>query len=190
MDANLPTDEDLLVRIIAGNEDAFSILLDRHLESVRNLAWRILGQHDAVDDLAQDVFVKIWQKPESFQPGKAKFSTWLYRVTMNACIDRKRKKLPLPSENIDETIADRGPGPEAAIIASQTNTRVENAIAALPERQRMAICLSYYHCQSNSETARVLQCSIEAVESLLGRARRTLRQKLNSEINELLGGTG
>lgn len=185
-----PSDEDLLTRLAGKDEDAFALLLERHLENVRALAWRVLASHPDVDDIAQDVFLKIWNKPQSFKPGKAKFSTWLYRVTLNTCIDRQRKNKISTLELIEETLPDTGPTPEHIAINNSRASRVSSAIAKLPDRQRHAIALSHFQELNNIEAAKVMDTSVEAVESLLGRARRALKLSLQPDIAELLDGAG
>ncbi len=191
--ASIPRDQDLLARIASRDEAAFAQLLDRHLENVRALAWRVLANHEDVDDIAQEVFLKLWKKPQSFTPGKAKFSTWLYRITLNACIDRQRKTktsniIPL-GEFIETTIPDNAPTPEGIAINTSRAERVAKAIARLPERQRHAIALSHFQELNNIEAANAMETTVEAVESLLGRARRSLKSFLQNDITELLDGT-
>jgi len=184
-------DENLLAALANRDEAAFAQLLDRHLENVRALAWRVLASHEDVDDIAQEIFLKLWKKPQSFTPGKAKFSTWLYRITLNACIDRQRRTktaniVPI-SEHIENTFADSGPTPERAAINTNRAERVAAAIAKLPDRQRHAIALSHFQELNNIEAAQVMNTTVEAVESLLGRARRTLKSHLQTDMTELLG---
>ena len=193
IDVSISSDEDLLAQIASRSETAFAKLLDRHLENVRALAWRVLANHAEVDDIAQDVFLKLWKNPHSFKPGKAKFSTWLYRVTLNACIDRQRKTksgpLSVTETTIEENAADTAPTPEQQAINTSRARRVANAIARLPERQRHAITLSHFQELNNIEAAQIMDTSIEAVESLLGRARRALKASLQTDIAELLDKT-
>lgn len=186
MAAPPPTDDELVTRLAERDEAAFAQLLERHLENIRSLCWRVLASANDADDIAHNVFLKLWQKPQLYRAGKAKFSTWLYRVTLNACIDIKRRKGTPVLEVLEETIADDKPTPERALQERQRAERVMKAVAALPERQRHAIALSHYRGLSNIEAAQILKTSIEAVESLLGRARRTLKISLQHEMNELL----
>ena len=183
------SDEDLLAAIASRDEAAFSTLIDRHMENVRSLAWRLLNNHADVDDVTQDIFLKLWNKPESFKPGKARFSTWLYRVTKNACIDKQRKrKHSTGLDAIEMTLADTRPDPESQMITTSQARQVNDAIAKLPPRQAQAISLSHFEGVSNIEAAEILQVSVEAVESLLGRARRSLKATLQPQISKLLEG--
>ena len=171
-------------------QNAFSILMARHLDKVRALAWRTLQSHADTDEVAQEIFLKIWHKPDSFKPGKAKFSTWLYRVTLNACIDRQRKTKPISIEPLEAVLKDDKPTPEQALSKDQQNQhrseRVNTALQNLPDRQRQAITLSHFEGISNIEAAQILDTSVEAVESLLGRARRSLKAALAKDIHQLL----
>lgn len=171
-------------------QHAFSILMARHLDKVRALAWRTLQSHADTDEVAQEVFLKIWHKPDRFKPGKAKFSTWLFRVTLNACIDRQRKTKTVPIEPFETVLRDEKPTPEQALSKDQQNQqrgeRVNNALQNLPDRQRQAIILSHFEGISNIEAAQILDTSVEAVESLLGRARRSLKAALAKDIHQLL----
>lgn len=187
------TDDELLAKLAGRDEVAFARLLDRHLDNARALAWRVLANHADVDDIAQEVFLKLWKNPQSFTPGKAKFSTWLYRVTLNACIDRQRKTkasnvIPI-GDHIENTVPDSAPTPEIAAINTSRADRVTQAIARLPERQRHAIALCHFQELNNIEAAKTMETTVEAVESLLGRARRSLKDFLKSDIVELLDGT-
>lgn len=179
-------DTELMARIVTGEHQAFALLLDRHLERVRAIAWRLLHNHADTDDVAQEVFIKLWQNPTSFDPAKAKFSTWLYRVTINAAIDRQRATKRRAHEPIPDTMTDTAPTPEQNANDSQRAQRVSAEIARLPDRQKQAITLTHFEGLTNIETAEVLETSVEAVESLLSRARRTLKFRLKPQIKALM----
>ena len=188
-------DDQLLEKIAGRNEAAFSALMERHLGPVRALCWRMLGDDGEADDVTQDVFCKIWQAPRAYVPGRAAFTTWLHKVTANRCIDRLRAKRPLPAQTADvaEDRAGRltatGPDPERALGLSQTARTVQRALLGLPVRQRLAIVLGHYHGYGNSEIAHILGATVEAVEALLGRARRQLRGQLAGAMAEVTGRT-
>ncbi len=174
-----PDDDELMAAIVRGEKTAFAMLLERHLERVRAIAWRMLGSADAADDIAQDVFLRIWTRPQAYDPSRGRFKGWLSRVAANACIDRLRKVDP---GQLDEVmagaLADSAPDPEQRTIQSETAAQVRAAIAVLPERQRLAIVLSHDLGHTNIEIARIMDTTVEAVESLLGRARRRLKSQL------------
>lgn len=183
-----PSDEDLMRAVADGDDAAFARLLERYLESVRRLAWRMLGNAADADDLAQEVFLRLWRKPDSFDAARGGFRPWLMRVAANASIDRLRRNTPQQlDEQAAHAIPDGQPGPEAQLLAAQRRQRVRAAIARLPERQRLAVTLAHELEHSNIETARIMGISVEAVESLLARGRRKLKELLAEELAHMRG---
>jgi RNA polymerase sigma-70 factor, ECF subfamily len=183
-----PSSEDLMARIAGGDEGAFEILVGRHQTSILNLIYRFVGNRTQAKDLSQEVFIKVWQAAADYQP-KAKFTTWIYQVTVNLCLNElksaRRKKwfqflrFGEDRENtIEDVIVDPSPSPEDLLLSRERSKRISEAIQGLPENQRMAVILKRYDDLSYEEIARVLNCSVSAVESLLVRAKRTLREKL------------
>jgi len=187
MDLLLPS-EDLMARIAEGDEDAFEILVNRHQTSVLNLIYRFIGDRTQAKDLAQEVFLRVWQAAGSYQP-KAKFTTWIYRITANLCINelkssRRRKLFQFlrfgeDQENtIEEVLVDASPSPEDLLLSREQSRRISDALQSLPVNQRMASVLRRYDNLSYQEIAKILNCSVSAVESLLIRAKRNLQKKL------------
>lgn len=169
-----------LVRVAEGDERAFARLVDRHLPMIHRLAWRTLGVEADAEDVAQETFLRAFHQIPRWRGGKARFSTWLYRVALNLCHDRLRKaRVWLPVDTLE--LVDPDAAPDAGIEQAQVSRRVGEAIAALPQRQREALLLCHFEGQSNAEAARVLEVSVEALESLLSRARRTLRSTLGDD---------
>ncbi len=171
------SDEDLLARIANEDRRAFTILMRRHGQKVRGLALAFGGKAADADDVTQDVFIMLWRRPNSWQPGKAAFTTWLYRVVVNRCLDqarRQRVRRWLPFEDaadpVDET-------PSALDVLSNRDrlAEVRKMILTLPEKQRLALLLAVQGEQSNAEIASILSVSEGAAEQLLVRARRRLR---------------
>jgi len=174
-----PADPDAawLERAAAGDERAFATLVDRHLERLHALAWRALGSAQDAEDVAQEALLRAWRQLPSWQPGQARFSTWLQRVVLNLVNDRLRaRREQVPIE--DAELASAAPGPERLATQAQRAQRVHAALQALPERQRDALLLCHYEGLGNIEAAAALEVSVEALESLLGRARRSLRASL------------
>lgn len=180
-------DESLLARSAKGDRQASALLINRHSPRVLSLAQRMLGTREDAEDVSQEVFIKVFEQAGNWVQGEAKFTTWLHRVTLNKCYDRLRKKretgMAEPPDMEDETL-----GPAGQMLAQQRANRLKEVIAELPERQRAALMLSHYEELSNTETAEILEISVEAVESLLSRARRALRNALAAEKSALLGG--
>jgi RNA polymerase sigma factor (sigma-70 family) len=137
----------------------------------------MLGDSSEAEDAVQDAFTRLWTHAGRWRPGQAKFETWLYRVTLNKCFDRLRRKPVVP---LDAALAvpDPAPGPSAALENAALSRQIEEALRALPERQRAAIQLCHYQECGNIEAAEILGISVEALESLLSRGRRTLRARL------------
>lgn len=160
-----------------GDAEAASRLVARHLPRMTALARRMLGDSAEAEDVAQDVFLKVWTQAKRWKPGAAKFETWLHRVAINACYDRLRKKKGVPLDDADER-PDPGPDPEQALGQVQLSKAVDAALQTLPERQRAAITLCHYQGLGNIEAAAALDISVEALESLLSRGRRALKEKL------------
>jgi len=176
----------LVRRIGAGDGAACAALVDRHLPRILALAGGILGNRAEADDVAQEVFLRVWRHAGRWKPGKARFSTWLHRVTVNLCRDRLRRRREAP---LDEAGDPPSPDPSAdALLQRQSvGARVQAAVARLPERQRAAVVLVHFQELGNIEAAAALEVSVEALESLLGRGRRRLRELLAGEISELMG---
>lgn len=170
-------DDQLLSEIAAGDKTAFAQLMERHLSRVFSLALRVTGSRADAEDASQEAFTRAWRKAASWQAGEAKFSTWLYRVTMNLCIDARRK--PRADQlDPDLPVVDPAPGAEAVLLAHEQDARVKSAMAALPERQREAMALCYTIGLSNAEAAATMEISVKAYESLLVRAKRDIRARL------------
>jgi len=183
LERELSPDRDVkLVRLVAGRDEAaFEELVDRHQHSVLNTIHRYVGEYDAAADLAQEVFVIVWNKADRFR-GQAKFSTWLYRVVVNQCLQYRRKRRRRPVVlSLDSVDPDRPP--EALQVGDGREqadrvAAVRQALARLPDRQRIALVLSHYEGRSYAEVAGIMGTSASSVESLLVRARAALREQL------------
>jgi RNA polymerase sigma-70 factor (ECF subfamily) len=182
------SDEDLMVAIAAGDQLAFSRLVERHLSRTVGLATRLMGVRADGEEIAQEAFGRVWSHAARWRPigggGNAKFTTWLYRIVVNLAIDRKRRPSMASMEDAEEP-ADEADDGFAQIHRRQVADQVTTAMAALPERQRIALSLCFFEGMSNVEAAAVMGLSVGAVESLLVRARRTLRTELIGVYDEL-----
>ena len=146
----------------------------------------MLGNAADADEVCQDVFVRAWQQAPRWRPGEARFSTWLHQVALNQCRDRlrqRRESLPLDAapDAIDEDTPERAQG------RADRAAQVRVALEALPERQREALLLCHYQGMGNIEAAQVMELSVEALESLLGRGRRALRLTLSGSQGKTTG---
>ena len=171
-------DTDLVARAGRGDRAAAQALMVRHLPAMLALARRMLSGQAEAEDCVQEAFLKAWTHAGRWQPGKAKFETWLYRVTLNQCYDRLRKKPVEPLEAAMD-VPDGADGPDHGLEVAALETEVNAALLELPERQRAAIMLCHHQERGNIEAAEILGISVEALESLLARGRRTLRLKLS-----------
>ncbi len=179
-------DEELHRRLRdARDGEALAQLIARHGPRLRALAWRLLGDAEA-EDVVQEVFLRLWERPVAWDPRKGRLAAWLARLAANAAIDRLRRRQRREETELPETLPDGRTGPEDAALQNDLAARVRAAVQRLPERQRLALTLSHDLGHGNAEIAAIMDISVEAVESLLARARRTLRRTLAREIDELL----
>jgi RNA polymerase sigma-70 factor (ECF subfamily) len=181
-------DADLVRSAGAGDARAAETLVRRHLPKMVGLARRMLGDAAEAEDVAQEVFLRVWRDAARWQPGAAKFETWMHRVALNLCYDRLRRTREKPEPDAGLTIADLRPLASEEWLARQRAAKVHAAMAALPERQRAAIALVHFDEMSNIAAAEILDVSVEALESLLARGRRTLKAALADVAQDLMGG--
>jgi RNA polymerase sigma-70 factor (ECF subfamily) len=171
------TDTDLLARYAAGDPLATRLLTESHVPQVHALARRMLADDEEAEDVTQEAMLRLWKQAPFWRPDGALVSTWLYRVTANLCIDRLRRRRETSALELPEP-ADPAPAALERISDSERAAALEEALATLPDRQRLAIVLRHLEDRPNPEIAAVLNTSIEAVESLLARGRRTLAARL------------
>ena len=176
----------LMQLVSAGETAAFEELVERHQRLVVGTVARMLGNNSDVEDIAQQVFVRVWKSARRYVP-RAKFTTWLLKITRNLVFNELRRRsrhaqLPLQVESEDEErpIRDeRAVAPDASLLEQELQRAIETAIAQLPETQRMALVLRRYDELSYEQIADVLDQSVPAVKSLLFRARTELRDHLS-----------
>lgn len=183
LDSNWQIDDALVARVARGETGAAQTLVARQLPRILALAYRMLGDVAAAEDVAQETLLRAWREAPRWRPGRARFDTWMHRVAINLCYDRlRRTREVLTAEPPDRP--DPQLSAEARLHLGQRAARVAAAVLALPERQREAVVLCHYQELGNIEAGQVMGISVEAVESLLSRGRRTLRSVLADLMDE------
>lgn len=172
-------DEELMGRLVKGDHQAFCVLVRRHTQRFYACAYRVCLNQDDAEDAVQNAFLKIWQNPSVWKIDKgAKFTTWFYRVVNNAAIDIVRKRKNNAGSDVLAYIPDAADSQEHNLQNKESRQSLENAIDALPERQKQALNLCFYDGFSNKEAAEILGVGVKALESLLMRAKAGLKQNL------------
>lgn len=182
-------DAALMLRVKQGDRDAFETLVDKYKRPVMNLAYRTLADATEAEDLAQHVFLQVYKSAHRYEVS-AKFSTWIFTITRNLCLNEIRRRSRHPAESLDEVSAEnedqprlqvqdmKAFSPPDALLQSELEEKVQLALAELPEKQRTALLLCRQDELSYEEIAEVLDCSLSATKSLIHRARETLKQVL------------
>jgi RNA polymerase sigma-70 factor (ECF subfamily) len=180
-----------MLAIAIGDRLAFARLVDRHLARTVGLATRLMGSRADGEEIAQEAFARVWSHAGRWRPigggGNARFTTWLYRIVVNLAIDRKRRPAFAALEDAAEPVDESADGFDV-IHRRQVADAVAAAMMRLPERQRTAMALCFFEGMSNIEAGAVMGLSVGAIESLLVRARRALREKLAVVYDELSEG--
>lgn len=171
------SDEELLALYASGDQSAARALMLRQAPRILALATRMLRDNAEAEDVTQEAMLRLWKIAPDWRTGEAKISTWLYRVASNLCTDRLRKRRGVGLDEAPE-IADETPSVERKMMNADRGEALRIAVDRLPERQKLAISLRHFQELSNPEIANILETSIEAVESLLSRARRALAADL------------
>ncbi len=178
------SDLSLLQQVRGGDQQAFGVLVGELYPSVYRAALRVLRHEQEAEEVAQDVFLKIWRDPPELR-ADANLKAWSARVATNGAIDRFRKKKPDISDDLPDQV-DPAASADGAMQAGEAAGAVQEAIDHLPERQRLALVLTYYQGLPNKEAAELLDVSVDALESLLARARRALKATLSDHWQGLL----
>ena len=172
------SDEALLKRVAAGDENAFATLVGRHLDALFNYARRLSRSSSYAEDLVQETWLAIWQKASTYRPGKVKPTTWMHTILHNKFVDHARstkKKVELAHVDSEPEAATTSPHEALSQREFQTLSR---ALGELPVNQRAALYLKHAQGFANADVARIMRMSVRAVESLQARGRRNLRSRL------------
>ncbi len=178
------SDETLMARVQERDQQAFARLLDRHAQSLRNFLYRFSQNTADADELCQETFLRVWQHAARWEPGRVQFNTWLFRIGHNLAIDRLRKHRETISDQLPEQ-SDESAELSQALSREQARDTLRAEIAKLPERQRTALLLCHFQGMSYQQAADILEVSVEALESLIARARRRLKQTLKPLVKDI-----
>lgn len=190
--ATLEPDQELMLRVKAGDAQAFNILMEKYQRVVLNLVHRFTGDSENAEDLAQEVFLRVYRAADRYEP-RAKFFTYLYQVTLNLCRNAREKSHRRQAQSLDQEsvqgvapleIADLAPGVEERLVRIDVAQQVQSAISTLPLEQRELLILQRFHELGYEELSEVTGQTVSAVKAKLHRARLALKKKLAS----VLGG--
>lgn len=181
-----PDDVSLMLRVKAGDMEAFETLVERHQHSVVGTVTKMLAGAADSEDIAQQVFVRVWKSASRYEP-RAKFTTWLMTITRNLVFNESRRRqrarlVPMENESDEAThrqfVDESAEAPSDELLGQELQGMIEAAIASLPENQRLAIVLRRYEEMPYEEIGKVLKLSVPSVKSVLFRARAELKEKL------------
>ncbi|WP_439105537.1 sigma-70 family RNA polymerase sigma factor [Congregibacter sp.] len=168
----------LVARVAKGDRAAFSVLVEAHQQPLARYARRMLSDTSAADDIVQEAFVRLWTRAGSFNSASARLTTWLHNIAHNLCVDSFRRNARMSFTDDDSQLEQQESGPDSDLETKEKADRVRSALQRLPERQRGALLMCHYQGLSNRDAANILDVSVDALESLLARARRRLREEL------------
>lgn len=189
MDYSSLSDGELMALVVAGDHAAFATLVGRHGQRFFALAYRSLQQQADAEDVVQTAFIKLWQKPQYWDSSKGLFTTWFYRLIVNACHDlrRKRNHMADVDDQFAEPHIETVPSEQSSLEQQQHDQRqrhfVELAVRRLPASQRDAINLVVYTELPQKQAAEIMGLSLKALESLLVRAKKSMAKTV-SELND------
>jgi len=168
----------IIIRAQSGDREAFAILFEQYKNLVYKTAYLMLGESTEAEDALQEIFVQVYKSLSGFDPGKAAFTTWLYRVTFNHCLNQRRKKRPftLPLEDISPALKSEFPGAQLA-----EEEIIQQAIAKLTDRQRAVVILRYFWELPYAEIAQILDVPLGTVKSRIDLALKTLRKVIEEQ---------
>lgn len=182
----MDVDEDLvLMRQLAQSDDPapLDMLMSRWQQRLFHYIVRIVGDEDLAEELTQETFFRLWRSRASFDPEKGRFVSWIYQIATRLCFDSKRASNRRPQTySIDDTMIEFPTGThlraDKVLYSKEVKQAVHQAMQELPANQRLALQMSRFEDMSHQEIAQVLDCSVGAVEQLIFRARKTLKEQL------------
>jgi RNA polymerase sigma-70 factor (ECF subfamily) len=169
-------DRDAVLACQRGEREAFDRLVQRYQRDVYRLCYRYVNNHADASDMAQDVFLKAYRAIGSFR-GDSSFSTWLYRIAVNTCLNFRAARRP-PSDELPEALADRGASAAERMEQEEQARRVREAVSSLPDKQRATVILKIYHDLTHEEVAQIVGATVGTVKANLFHALGNLRKRL------------
>ena len=174
------TEAELVTACLAGQRDAFGVIVDRHRRSVYQLCYRFVGNHEDASDLSQEVFLRAFRGLKGFK-GQASLATWLYRIGVNTCLNRVSANVPATEPLDARPHQSVGDDPSTSLIRDERRARVRAAIARLPRKQRATLILRAYQELSHREIAEILGSSVGAVKANFFHALGNLKKILEGQ---------
>ncbi len=170
-------DEVLLSLIKEGNQAAYRIIVDRYLGKLWRLGVNVLGNESEAEEVVQESLLTVWKNRKNWEEGSAKFSTWVYRITLNRCIDLKRRRRPTTDAQEIEKIlpCEANPAADRSMIQDEQNKKLLGMLDCLPENQKSALVLYYYEELNILEISERLSTTEQGARSLLKRGKKNLR---------------
>ena len=183
-------DWELISKVANGDKEAFDCLVLKHQHKIINFCYRFTGNKFDAEDIAQEVFINVYKSAKRYKP-KALFTTWIYRIATNLCLNYKRNKKRHPEESLEiieenesrkKFVSPKSNEPDIQLLKQELSNLVQNTIQNLPENQKIALILHRFEGMSHQDIAESMNCSISAVESLIFRAKQNLKIALSDYI--------
>lgn len=178
------SDADVLAAVATKNQQAFAVIMERYYQPVYRVAWRLAAGHVDAEDVTQEAFLKLWNNPNQIRDATA-LKPWLMRVASNLMMDRYRQK-PMQELETAEAVIDQTPSAIVVMDRTRIAKVLDAAIVALPDRQKQALIYVHFEQMTNIGAASVMEISVDALESLLARARRSLKERLAKDGRQML----
>lgn len=187
-----PTDEELMLQVKRGDRAAFNAIMDRYEKPVLNMVYRYLQDYDGAQDLMQETFLRVYKARERYEV-RSKFSTWLFQIAVNLCLNERRFRSYRRHDSIEAMAGQEIPreledartlSPEELSRKAETAALVRAAVQSLPEEERVMVILAKWEEKSYEEIAEIMGCSVDAVKSRLYRAKKMLREQLKDIFTE------
>lgn len=175
------SDEELIEMVAGGDKRAFTTLSKRYSKSLYGVVYRMFYSFNMAEDVTQEVMIKVWKKAYSWDGSKGSVFSWIYKIAVNHCLDEKRKQKKATLTNIvsDEQFASQDRPQDEVLQHNQEKERIKKELSTLPKRQRLAIILFFFEGLKMKEISKIMDCTEKAVENLLLRGKKTLKERVS-----------